>query len=455
MIRRSRSIVLALVLIYAGAVLGATVEQDSNQEAAATGIQVVVDLTRTAYYNVTRRFDKAMLAQVSSSEVENRWRGLTKTLGGFRRILGTRMRHEGSDRSVDVVCAFADGLGQATIDFNQDDKIASLTFLPVPAGRDWSPPRYADEPRITEMEIPIGDQANSLNAILTRPVSTGPFPAVVLVQDMGPFDEDETVGPNKPFKDLALGLASRGIAVLRFPKRSLIYPAAFAAPHPYTVNDEVIDDAVAAVDSLAGMMIIDQTRIVLAGHGLGGMLAPLIVQREPIIKGLIILAGNSRPLEDVMIDQAEFLARIAAPHDRAARDFVEHARKAARLIEDPALQKDAVIQFAGMDTPGAYWLELRHYQPTQTAATLNIPFLIMQGGKDFHVSMDDFDGWATTLKNKPNVTLKLFPTINHFLMAQYGPPSPMEETMVSRHVDPEVINAIAKWVQQLRPPAEP
>jgi len=72
----------------------------------------------------------------------------------------------------------------------------------------------------------------SLPGTLTIPVGPGPFPAVVLVHGSGPNDRDETVGANKPFRDLALGLASRGIAVLRYesgpastPARSRRFPA--------------------------------------------------------------------------------------------------------------------------------------------------------------------------------------------------------------------------------------
>ena len=69
---------------------------------------------------------------------------------------------------------------------------------------------------------------------------------------LGPNDRDETIGPNKPFRDLAHGLASRGIAVLRYEKRTKEHPILMAmSVNTITVKEETIDDAVAAVEALA------------------------------------------------------------------------------------------------------------------------------------------------------------------------------------------------------------
>ncbi len=59
------------------------------------------------------------------------------------------------------------------------------------------------------------------------PVGPGPYPAAVMVQGSGPNDRDETIGPNKPFRDIAEGLSSDGIAVLRYDKRTYAHIAAW------------------------------------------------------------------------------------------------------------------------------------------------------------------------------------------------------------------------------------
>ena len=73
-----------------------------------------------------------------------------------------------------------------------------------------------------------GDGERALPGTLAMPKGTGPFPAVVLVHGSGPQDRDETVGPNKPFLDIARALAAQGIAVLRYEKRTQARPQDFA-----------------------------------------------------------------------------------------------------------------------------------------------------------------------------------------------------------------------------------
>lgn len=116
-----------------------------------------------------------------------------------------------------------------------------------------SPPPYADPGTFDEHEVLVGEGEHALPGTLTLPVSPGPVPAVVLVHGSGPSDRDSSLGPNKPVRDLAWGLASRGVAVLRYEKRTRQHPSAFAAlGESYTVREEVIDDALAAVASLRG-----------------------------------------------------------------------------------------------------------------------------------------------------------------------------------------------------------
>lgn len=73
---------------------------------------------------------------------------------------------------------------------------------------------------------------------------------MVLVAGSGPSDRDESIGPNKPLRDLAYGLATRDIAVLRFDKRTYARPQDFADGEQ-TVDAEVTDDVLAALRGCA------------------------------------------------------------------------------------------------------------------------------------------------------------------------------------------------------------
>ena len=63
-----------------------------------------------------------------------------------------------------------------------------------------------------------------------RSARANEMPAVVLVHGSGPNDRDESVGGVKPFRDLAWGLASKGVVVLRYDKRTKVYAAADRRP---------------------------------------------------------------------------------------------------------------------------------------------------------------------------------------------------------------------------------
>ncbi len=143
---------------------------------------------------------------------------------------------------------------------------------------------------------------------MTKPAGVGPFPAVVLVHGSGPNDRDETFGPNKTFKDLALGLGSRGVAVLRYDKRTKVYGAKVSKLNPFTLKAETIDDALEAVALLRKEPGIDATAIFVLGHSLGGTAAPRIGAADSGIAGLIMLAGAVRPLEQSIVDQMQYLA---------------------------------------------------------------------------------------------------------------------------------------------------
>ncbi len=147
------------------------------------------------------------------------------------------------------------------------------------------------------------------------PVGQGLFPAVVLVHGSGPQDRDETIGPNKPFRDLAWGLATYGIAVLRYEKRTRVYGQKLQQDKKlltsFTVYEETVDDAVSAVALLSQTPGIRPDRIFVLGHSQGGMTIPRVAQKDKQAAGFIIMAGLTRPLEDAILKQNRYLLSIS------------------------------------------------------------------------------------------------------------------------------------------------
>ncbi|CRK84675.1 alpha/beta hydrolase family protein [Neobacillus massiliamazoniensis] len=158
---------------------------------------------------------------------------------------------------------------------------------------------------MADEKIVIGTETKyPLNGILTIPNETnGLFPAVVLVQGSGPSNMDEKIGNNYPFKDLAEGLSEKGIAVLRYDKRTLVYGKEMRNDTGITVKEETIEDAILAADFLRKDSRIDSNKIFIVGHSLGGMLAPRIDAEGGNFAGVIIMGGSPRKLEEIMMDQ--------------------------------------------------------------------------------------------------------------------------------------------------------
>ncbi len=200
-------------------------------------------------------FDQTMSKALPAEKLKQVWDGLTKENGSFQQMSETRTEKIQQYNVVYVTCVFEHGTLDAKVVFNSQNKIAGLFF--VPSGK-YKPPAYADFSKFEEKEIQIGKGIWSLPGTLSLPKGDGPFPAVILVHGSGPQDRDETIGPNKPFRDLAHGLASRGIAVLRYEKRTKQHQIMMAMMvSNITVKEETIDDVVAAFEALASQPKID------------------------------------------------------------------------------------------------------------------------------------------------------------------------------------------------------
>ena len=273
-----------------------------------------------------------------------------------------------------------------------------------------------------------------------------PVPVVVLVHGSGPQDRDETIGPNKPFLDLSHGLAARGIAVLRYEKRTRQYATVMALQAgSLTVKQETIDDVEYALEYLKAQPEIDKQRIFIAGHSLGGMLLPRIAKRTPAATGYISLAGASRPLEDLMLQQTqEILSKQPKISDEEQAEL-EKLKKQVALVKSPELKKETPASDLPLGVPAAYWLDLRGYQPAEETKEISKPVLLIHAGRDYQVTDEDWQLWQAALKDRPNCTLRVLANLNHLFMPGEGRSQP-QEYMQAGHVDESLIEAIAEWI---------
>jgi uncharacterized protein len=303
-----------------------------------------------------------------------------------------------------------------------------------PGEAPWKPADYVKQGSFREREVTIGDAPWKLQGTVTVPNGSGPFPAVVMVHGYGPNDRDESVSGTKMFRDLAYGLASRGIASLRYEKRTRTYTAKMAGMS-YTADDEVIEDAVKAIAVLRAQPEVNGSKIFAIGHDFGGYLLPRIAEEDGKLAGLVLMASSARPLEDLILEQVE--KRNAAPAQLAAAK-----NQVAKIKKLEAADEDAPRM---LGLPVAYWVDLKGYDAPGALKKTGLPVLVLQGERDFQTSMTDFGIWKQAATSKGSAA-QSFPSLNHLFVTGQGP-STEAEYKKPGHVAPEIIDVIAKFVQ--------
>jgi hypothetical protein len=392
-----------------------------------------LDLLLAGNYPALSQMFSAEMKKAISDEALGKIGAQIKSWGAVESIGAPAPRKAGANTIEDfpVKSAAQNLLVRFAID--RDGMVAGMFFLPGETS--WQRPAYSKPDSFREREVAVGDGQWKLPGTLTEPAGPGPFPAIVLVHGSGPNDRDETVGGTKVFKDLAEGLASRGVVVLRYEKRTRQYGAAMAGLASFTVEQETEEDAIKAAALLRTQPKVDPKRVFVLGHSLGGYVAPRIAEQDARLAGLIVLAGNVRPMEDLIVEQAEYLA--------VAADNLKTVKAVAAKIKslEPGDEDSPPV----MGVPVAYWLDLKGYDPAALAKKLALPMLILQGERDFQVTMKDFALWKAAVGAGKGVTMRSYPALNHLFVAGEGKGTEAEYRKPG-HVAPEVIDDIAKFV---------
>ncbi|WP_030439822.1 alpha/beta hydrolase [Actinoplanes subtropicus] len=323
------------------------------------------------------------------------------------------------------------------------DRVTSLQIAGPEAAQptqEWQPPEYADPAALSEEDVLIGDGPLAVPGTLTLPAGPAIVAAVVLLAGSGPLDRDETIGRNKPFKDLAWGLATRGIATVRFDKVTFAKPAGVAKIAGFTVDDEYLHHALAAVDLLRHRPGVDPARIFVLGHSLGGSVAPRVAAADRAVAGLVILGGGAQPMHWSAVRQFRYLG--------SPQQLLDSVTRQAEAVDSPDLSPATPVADLPFGVPASYWLDLRGYDPAAAAAALGKPMLILQGGRDYQATVDDdLARWRAALGDHPGVTIRIHDADNHFFFAGSGPSKPAEYER-AQHVDPAVVTDISHWIQE-------
>lgn len=361
------------------------------------------------------------------------WDTTVEGLGNFRDIYAVKEEIKDTYRNVYVILKYDNYGLKLTLNYNEKGKIEGILLNYATAGMEL---KSTDQ--YSEQAIRIGEGDYPVDGILTIPNGVDKPPVIILVHGSGTHDWDETVGVgvNRPFRDIAWGLAEQGIATIRYQERAAVYPE--LAYERVTIELDSLDDVNAAIAFAAGCDQVDTGRIYILGHSLGGILAPKIAADHKEIKGIICLAGSPRKLEDIAVDQQELLLGVSSKNN------IAEARKQAEEIKK--LTEESAGVYLGM--PASYWYSLNQIDTPNIIKSLKLPMFIAQGSADWQIYADkDYTAWQELLGGRENVTFKLYKDLNHLFMPTNGKLD-MTEYLVPSSVDQQVIDDIAAWMKE-------
>ncbi len=417
-------------------------QPDLQKRLAGVARELIHHCAEGRYEEAVLRFDDTMKKASPPAKLRALWESLVRERGPFRAQGESRLTRRDPYIIVLTACTFERSSLDLRLVFDADEKITGMWLDPI-----FSPPPYADTASFDESEWTFGVKGWELPGTLTLPRGEGPHPVLILVHGSGPQDRDETIGPNKPFRDLAWGLASRGIAVFRYDKRTKVHGfQLLTVKEPFTVYQETVEDALEAAALMRQNPHIDPDRIFILGHSLGGMLVPRIGLADTCIAGFVIMAGAARPLEDLALDQIDTILSLQNEVSADEKRQLEAIRAGAARIK--ALKEGETFSGLIIGAPPSYWLDLKGYAPARVALSMKAPMLIVQGERDYQVTKKDFEIWKQALSARPDILFIAYPLLNHLFIAGEGLCTPSEYN-IPGHVSEALVHNIATWMHAI------
>lgn len=423
-------------------------------------------LAKGDYSAATVDVNADMKNTMTAETLKTLWTGLTAKSGAFVSRNGFRQISRGDYSTVSIPCKFEKASWVMEVTFDRNDQIAGLRYnLAVQnASEPVKLAAYAHKDRFEERSVSfksgegkgsdwilrlekvnttsrvsIDNGVKKVAATLSVPHGEGPFPIVILVPDTS-VEGAGGSGVSKPLQDIAWGLASQGIAALRYDNTL----SNRNHTKTWTVNEEVIDDVVAAMKSIQNEKMIDQHRIYVLGHGLAGYLAPRMGRDHQQIAGMLVMAGTARPLEEVILYSEKYKAQSLEPkmsdYTKNKLTQISQAVSNVKMIDPSA---NASTNVLGL--PISYWRDLHGYSPVSVAKGLKQPMLIMLGGRDYVATNADMKLWKQLSASRANVAVKLYPDLNQLFISGKGMATPIEYG-IPGNVSQQVVDDICGWI---------
>ncbi len=432
-----KTLIIILFLLSSSKILHAQWSFDPKTRA----LQIIELFRNEEYSQAYTQLNDSMRRMIDEEQLGAVWDGIVMRYDSVLEIGGTEVIDLDSMVVTITALRFAKLKIGFKLTFNKQGEICGLFMVPVNYA--YQPASYVNTTKFYEIKKNVPDPQYPSEGVLTIPNGNKKFPLVIIVGGSGATDKDFTQGPNKTGKDLAWGIAAKGIAVYRYDKRSLQFGLAMFQNKNLTVDDEYLYDLKAVVKMLSNYDKIDKNNIYVLGHSEGAYLIPYFAKNISGIKGFISASGPYSDFITLVEQQYKYLASKAATAEERAdiisgMPAIEYAKH--------HLSKESPADSMPFHLPASYLLHLNSNAPGKHISKVkNKPLLFIQGGRDYQVPPAELDKWKAALGNHQNVEYKIYPSLNHMLHSGKGDSLPAEYNKQG-NVPEEVVNDIAKWV---------
>jgi len=331
---------------------------------------------------------------------------------------------------------------------NHPNGLAGLWIKPSDQSRNSPLPNYVNKAGLAQDTLHIEYKERAIHGILSKPGNAPTRALVILVHGSGPGDENQSLGPNQMFRDLALGLSSRKIACFRYEKVTRSHPDWFSGD--FTSQDEYIEPLHALVAYFSQHPEYKTIPLFLAGHSHGGAMVPLYLDQYPKnpIKAWIGLAAPAQPVLTILPMQMNYLAALDGEISDSETRKLDWLKQRIQLLKSQGLSDSLFKTPKILGLPWAYWHQDLKSIPNHAAQRVKKPYLLLFGARDYQVNQRQVKEWRR-VKNLHNTPFEYFilEGLNHQLMPGIGRPEPKEYENPN-HVAKEVIDLMSEFINK-------
>lgn len=442
MIRFKRGFEVVLISGALGGLPLRVAAEEAGIDAISAAMKFANLMSAGDYVEAHQLLNPLMTRGLRPIDLDLSWHTQAFSYGRFRSFGEASQSQSASDAIVEIPVKWERGERTLTVVIGRNGTVDGFSW-------GWEDPEKkpgmpVPDPLLKEIRVAVGEAPWKVAGILTMPANGSPRAGVVFVQDTGQNDADLTYRMPKPYRDLAAGLGQLGIASLRYDQRTLKHAAKIDFDK-LKVREEIVEDALAAWKVMREREELKDRPLYLLGFGRGGTLLPEIAGSLEGVAGIILLSAVSRPTEEALTDQMEYLSGLVADEE-LKQGFASALDRLAELKKRSLAPEDMLF-----DLTASYWYDLMDRDAEVAigrAASFPGRILVVQGGRDFEVTDEDFRGWQNGLSKHADATFKMFEDLNHVFAKGQDKSNP-EEYTIPKEFSRQAITFIAEWI--LRP----